>query len=227
MCPVSVSNIHLNVFIVLSSGGGSALWWWIMRSKLLNMNQLKPHNVIFPFQDAFLNVKHPFLPNPITALYSAWTLSTHSLWLSESSLMNRITEFNPLTYFRLLISCNDNVLTSCCIGLTLDSCEEPQNVKVLWGPEETMKKRKWWGDSDTHADIPGQPSIMITRLSFGLGKTHPFDDQATVQAWPLFGHLPGLMSGAEHELLWSLNTDDADWNAETWTTWALNWNRNG
>ena len=143
-------------------------------------------------------------------------------FVSASHLMNRITEFNPLTYFRLVISCNDNTLTSCCIGLTLNSCEESQNqnVKVLWGPEKTMKKRKWWGDSDTHADIPGQPSssIMITRLSFGLGKTHPFDDQATVQAWPLSGHLPGLMSGTQHDLLWSLNTDDADWNADTWTT---------
>ena len=149
--------------------GGSSLWWWIMRSKLLNMNQVKPHNVIYPFSQCQTHMSSPTQPNPAMDCL----LSTHSLCLSESHLMIRITEFNPLTYFRLVISCNDNTLTSCCIGLTLNSCEESQNqnVKVLWGPEKTMKKRKWWGDSDTHADIPGQPSIMITRLSFGLGKT--------------------------------------------------------
>lgn len=169
VCPcVALTYSHLNVlmFFIL---GGSSLWWWIMRSKLLNMNQLKPHNVIYPFSQCQTHMSSPTQPNP--AMDSL--LSTHSLCLSESHLMIRITEFNPLTYFRLVISCNDNTLTSCCIGLTLNSCEESQNqnVKVLWGPEKTMKKRKWWGDSDTHADIPGQPSIMITRLSFGLGKT--------------------------------------------------------
>ena len=93
---------------------------------------LTTHNVISPFQAAFLNVRHPFLPRPNPSL-SHFRPSTHSLWLSESDLMNRITEFNPLTYFRLVISCNDNILTSCCIGLTLNSREEPQNqnVKVL------------------------------------------------------------------------------------------------
>ena len=84
---------YISMFLLFFHLGGSSLWWWIIRSKLLNMNQLKPHNVIFPFQDAF-NVRHPFLPNIITALYSAWNLSSHSLcqhliwWIVSQSLIH-------------------------------------------------------------------------------------------------------------------------------------------